>query len=92
MWMDQPHLLDILDLHAVFVDKGDPLLSQQVSCVLVHDALNLGVSLNHQSLSLLQPLVTCVQHLLILLCRQGQPSGAESHGWLGTSAGSVTKD
>jgi len=52
------------------VDKGDPLLSQQVASVLMHDALDLGISLNHQSLSLLQPFVACIQNCFVFLCKQ----------------------
>ena len=61
------YLLNVLDLHAVLVDKSHPLLSQQIASVTVHDALNLGINFNHQSLCLLQPLLTCIQDLLILL-------------------------
>ncbi len=64
------YLLYVLDLHAVLMDECDPFLSQQVACVLMHDPLNFGISLNHKSLCLLQPLVTCIQHLLVFLYKQ----------------------
>jgi len=71
LWFwSKPYLLNVFDLHAILVDKGDPLLSQQVASVLMHDALDLGISLNHQSLSLLQPFVACIQNCFVFLCKQ----------------------
>lgn len=62
------YLLYVLDLHAAFVNKCHPLLSKQVATVLVQDTLNLCISLNNQRLCLLQPFVTCIQHLLVFIC------------------------
>lgn len=66
------HLLNVLDLHAVLVHKRHPLLSKQVACVMVHDTLNLGISLNDQGFCLLQPLLTCIQDLLVFLCSKDE--------------------